>query len=524
MAEQTPAWIKTVSVPAPSLKDNTGDADRLIRALRPVVGAESIHIDLDLLKKLPPLLREANFTVHCILFKDRSQWMVIDLLSETDFPPAVGLAADLGTTRVALRLIDLKTLKPLGESSFPNPQAVVGPDILTRVHFSQTPEGLHTLNRLLIDAFNCETQRLCHAFGLEPAHIYTLSVAGNTTMTHLFLGIDPYRLIREPYTPVINRPDPVKASELGIHAHPAARIFVFPNVGSYLGGDLIAGILFTGIHQRPEISILVDVGTNAEVILGNADWLMGCAGAAGPALEGGVTRMGMTAGPGVIDRIDRNPEVGPDGGPGGDPFLIHTIDDLPARGICGSGLIDLAACLFTTGMIDIRGRLIPEKCGPRCFKRDGMAHFKIEPLAASSSSGETDLVVSQADLESLIRSKAAMYAILETITGTVGVTFDEISTFYVAGAFGAFINPRSAVTIGMLPDLPLDRYHTVGNSSLAGAALVITSETVLDDIDRIRDHITYLELNVNQEFMNRFSAARFIPHTHRERFPSVKPR
>jgi len=527
MAEPTHAWIKTVSVPAPSLKDNTGDADRLIRSLRPAVGTEPIHIDLDLLKKLPHILREANFSVHCILFKDRSQWMMIDLLPGTDFPPALGLAADLGTTRVALRLIDLKTFRPMGESSFPNPQAAVGPDILARVHFSQTPEGLHTLNKLLIDAFNCETQRLCRAFGLEPAHIYTLSVAGNTTMTHLFLGIDPHWLIREPYTPVVNRPDPVKASVLGIHAHPAARIFVFPNVGSYLGGDLVAGILFTGIHQRQETSILVDVGTNAEVILGNADWLMGCAGAAGPALEGGVTRMGMTAGPGVIDRIDRNPEVGPDdgsdGGPDGDLFLIHTIDDLPARGICGSGLIDLAACLFATGMIDIRGRLVPEKCGPRCVQRDGMTHFRIERVNAASFSAERDLVVSQADLESLIRSKAAMYAILETITGTVGVSFDEISTFYVAGTFGAFINPRSAVTIGMLPDLPLDRYHAVGNSSLEGAALAITSETALTDIDRIRDRITYLELNVNQEFMNRFSAARFIPHTHRERFPSVKP-
>ncbi len=515
MTERTNAWIKTVSVPPPSLKDNTADAERVVRALKPAVGRESVLIDLELLQKLPRLLRESVSALHCILFKDRHRWTLIDLLPRTEALPAAGLAVDLGTTRLALRLIDLKTCNTLGETSFPNPQVSVGPDILTRIHFSESPGGLQTLNRLLMDALNRHIEHLCRSIGMEPKHIYTLSVAGNTTMTHLFLGLDLHRLIREPYTPVINRPDPVIASTLGIHVHPAARVFVFPNVGSYLGGDLIAGILFSGIHKQSNISILVDVGTNAEVILGNADWLMGCAGAAGPALESGVTRMGMTAGPGVIDRIERNPAPGD-----ADPFLIHTIDNLPARGICGSGLIDLAACLFEAGMIDIRGKLVPEKCGSRYLERHGVPCLMVRPAEASPA-GE-DLIISQADLESLFRSKAAMYTILETITAAVGVSFHEICAFFVAGAFGAFITPRSAVTIGMLPDLPLDRYQPIGNSSLGGAALAITSSTVLDDIDRIRDNITYLELNVNQEFMNRFSAAKFIPHTDMDRFPSVK--
>jgi len=372
------------------------------------------------------------------------------------------------------------------------------------------------LTGLLIDALNRHTGRLCRSCGMEPVNVYTLSVAGNTTMTQLFLGVDPHWLIREPYIPVVNRPDPIKASELGVCVNPGARVFVFPNVGSYLGGDLIAGILYSGLHRRKKTAILVDVGTNAEVILGNADWMMGCAGAAGPALEGGVTRMGMTAGPGVIDRI----EIGPDTESGADPFIIHTIDDLPPRGICGSGVIDLGACLFRSGMIDIRGKLVPEKCGSRYFQKKGMACLTLVPTDESAT--ETDIVISQADLDSLIRSKAAMYTILETITATVGLSLDGLPRFYVAGAFGAFINPRSAVTIGMLPDLPPDHFQSIGNSALEGAALAITSANVLDEIDRIRDGITYLELNVNQDFMNRFSAAKFIPHTDRGRFPSVE--
>ncbi len=520
MTEKPLPWIKTVTVPKPSLRDNTADADRLIRALKPVIGTESIRIDLELLKRLPRLLREAGFAPTCILFKDRNRWILTDVLPRTDAAAVAGLAADLGTTRITLRLIDLKSMATLGESSFLNPQVSVGPDILTRIHFSEKPEGLQTLNRLLIDAFNRHMESLCRSLGMGPENVYILSVAGNTTMTHLFLGIDPRWIIREPYAPVINRPDPVKASELGIRAHSAARVRVFPNVGSYLGGDLIAGVLFSGIHKRRDTSMLLDVGTNAEVILGNADWLMGCAGAAGPALEGGVTRMGTTAGPGVIDRIERNPSAGPDGGSDADPFLIHTIDDLPPRGICGSGLIDLAACLFETGMIDIRGKLVPEKCGSKYRKRDDLAYFRV--VSAEASSTEGDLTISQADIESLIPSKAAMYTILETITLTVGVSFEEISTFFVAGAFGTFINPRSAIIIGMLPDLPLNRYQSIGNSSLEGATLAMTSGNVLEEIDRIRDTITYLELNVNQDFMNRFSAAKFIPHTDMDRFPSVK--
>jgi uncharacterized 2Fe-2S/4Fe-4S cluster protein (DUF4445 family) len=275
---------------------------------------------------------------------------------------------------------------------------------------------------------------------------------------------------------------------------------------------LIAGILYSGIYLNTQTGILVDVGTNAEVVLGNKHWLIACAGAAGPALEGGVTRMGMTAGPGVIDQISLET--------GMLEFNIHTIDDLPPKGICGSGVIDLAARLFQAGMIDVRGKLVPMVCGPKIKEIDDISHLIVVP-SEKSASGK-DLTISQADLDSLIRSKAAMYTILETITTSVGIAPQDLETFYVAGTFGSFINPQSAITIGMLPDLPMDRYKPLGNSSLGGATLALQSDKYHDEIDQIRDRITYMELNVNQEFMNRFSAAKFLPHTNTKLFPSVK--
>jgi len=275
---------------------------------------------------------------------------------------------------------------------------------------------------------------------------------------------------------------------------------------------LIAGILYSEIDKKEETAILVDVGTNAEVVLGNRNWLIACAGAAGPALEGGVTRMGMTAGPGVIDKIAIDPDAR--------EFKIHTIEQKPPRGICGSGVIDLAAQLFLGGMIDIRGKFLPAQCGSRLNEIDGLLHLTVVP--ADQSGSGADLTISQADVESLIRSKAAMYTILETITTSVGMALGDLKRFYVAGTFGSFIDPRSAITIGMLPDLALETYKPLGNSSLGGATLALTASDCLEEMDLIRDRITYLELNVNQDFMNRFSAAKFLPHTNLALFPSAE--
>jgi uncharacterized 2Fe-2S/4Fe-4S cluster protein (DUF4445 family) len=505
-------WIQTVSLEPPSIKDNTADTDRLLHALNLRLNTDEVHIDLDLIRRLPELLRQHGYRIRCILWKGRQRWYLLEVTAAEDTRIAAGLAVDLGTTRVVLRLLNLATGAMLAESAFDNPQEKIGPDILARIHFAEKETGLRQLNELIVRGLNSAIEKLCASQHLESQQIYALAVAGNTAMTHLFIGLNPRWVIREPYIPVINTPGVIKAGALGLQVHPRARVLIFPNIGSYLGGDLIAGILYSGIYQNAQTGILVDVGTNAEVVLGNKNWLIACAGAAGPALEGGVSHMGMVAGPGVIDQISLDGDT--------DEFKIHTINDLPPKGICGSGVIDLAARLFQTGMIDVRGKLVPSVCGSRIKKIGGMLHLVV--VAADRSATGADLTISQADLDSLIRSKAAMHTILETITASVGIAPQDLESFYVAGTFGAFINPESAITIGMLPDLTLDRYKPLGNSSLGGATLALQSHKYHDEIDRIRGRITYLELNVNQDFMNRFSAAKFLPHTNTKLFPSVK--
>ena len=511
MSEINTPWVQTITLDPPTLQDNTADADRLISALKANLKTAAIDIDLDLLKRLPDLLRQWKYQVRCMVFKDRQRWLLTGVTDAANAGPIAGLAVDLGTTRVVLRLVDLVSGATLAESAFDNPQDAVGPDILARIHYADQTDGLEKLNNLIVTGLNRAISRLCQSIKINPASIYALSVAGNTTMTHLFMGLNPRWIIREPYIPVVNKPPVVKAATLGIRVNPLARTLIFPNIGSYFGGDLIAGILYSEIYKREETAILVDVGTNAEVVLGNKNWLIACAGAAGPALEGGVTRMGMTAGPGVIDKIAVDPDTR--------EFKVHTIEEKPPRGICGSGVIDLAAQLFLSGMLDIRGKLVPDAGGSRLKEIDGLLHLVIVP--ADQSDTGSDLTISQADLDSLIRSKAAMYTILETITASVGMTPAELKRFYVAGTFGSFIDPRSAISIGMLPDLPLESYQPLGNSSLEGATLALTSRARFAQIDALRDRITYLELNVNQEFMNRFSAAKFLPHTDPARFPSV---
>lgn len=505
------AWIRRIRLPPASLADNTADADRLATALKTELKTDTVEIDIGLLRELPDLLRRQNFRIRCSVFRDRGRWMVTGIDGEESPRAALGLAVDLGTTRVAFELIDLAQGRALFASAFDNPQIAVGPDVLARIHHAESPAGLRQLHYLVIDGLNAALAHACRSIGVSPGQICAAAVAGNTAMTHLFLGIDPRWIIREPYIPAVNRPGVLRAADLGIEIGRYARVLVFPNIGSYFGGDLIAGVLFCGLHRKEETAILVDVGTNAEVVLGNRDWLIGCAGAAGPALEGGVSRMGMTAAPGVVDRLRIDPATL--------CFDLHTIEEKAPRGICGSGVIDLAAQLFLAGMIDLRGKILKAGCGGRLKTVDGIRHIVVVP--ADQSATGLDLTISQPDLDSLVRSKAAMYTILETLAMTVGVALEEIGTFYVAGTFGCFIDPRSAITIGMLPDLPLARFVPLGNSSLKGAAMALTDESCLEEIDRIRDRITYLELNVNQEFMNRFSAAKFIPHTDLGRFASV---
>ncbi len=463
-----------------------------------------------LYQKVSRLLRQWDFAARCVLFQEGEQLQLLDILDPQGTEKALGVAVDLGTTRIVMRLVDLECREILAETVMDNPQIGLGSDILTRIHHASTDSGAEELKRLVGQAVDDGLETLCLQAGLPIEGIYVVTVSGNTAMTHLFMGLPAEHIIREPYIPVTNTPGTRRVNRFLQNTHPEGRIYFFPNIGSYFGGDLISGILYSGIHRLNETSLLVDVGTNAEVVLGNRDWLVGCAGAAGPALEGGVSSMGMTAGAGVIDRVSIT----------GEDFTVTTIDQLPPVGICGSGFIDLAAVLFLTGMIDAKGKLVEPACGSRYIQEHGLPALVV--VAAESSGTGSAITVSQASLDSLVRSKAAMYTILETIVMKVGVGFGDLEKIYVAGTFGAYIDPESAISIGMIPDLARDRYEKIGNSSLEGATLMLYGDRYMKEADAIRDRITYVELNVDQDFMIRFSGAKFIPHTDPDLFPTVR--
>jgi len=330
-------------------------------------------------------------------------------------------------------------------------------------------------------------------------------------MTHLLLGLDPYHLCREPYVPVVNRPLLLRAKELSIHALPDAPVYVFPSLGSYFGGDVVAGILASGMHRNTGISLLVDMGTNAEIVLGNRDWLVTCAGAAGPALEGGGAKAGMCATSGAIERvrIDRQ-TLEPS---------VEIVGGGPARGICGSGLIDLVAELYLAGAIDSKGR-ISDRRHTRRIKTCGDAKGYAVVMSDEGNWPE-DIVVDELDMGSLLRAKGAMYTALTLITERLGVGFDGLETFFVTGSFGEHVDPAQGVTIGMLPDIPLTRFKVLENGAGLGACMLLVSYRLREEIESIRRKITYLQLTTDNEFMNRLNAAIFIPHTNRELFPSV---
>lgn len=499
-----------VQAPPPSLQDNTADLDRLKRVVAEALDDVPLVVPWRLAGPIASSFRQAGFRGAALVNQVEGRCELVDFLPEL---PALlpAMALDLGTTYLEASLVDLLTGRPLAQAHCPNGQIPFGDDVLSRIHAAGRGSGLADLQQAVISSINELCLRLAQQAGTAPQAIRAMSVSGNPTMVHLFLGLDPYHMCREPYIPLVNAPDTVQALELGLGIHPAAPVYVLPGVGSYFGGDLISGILASALDQQEETSMLIDVGTNAEVVLGNRDWLIACAGAAGPALEGGVARMGMRAGPGAIEHIAIEPTTG--------AVSWQTIDQQPPCGLCGSGIIDLVAGLYLAGIIDRRGKFRPGSAPERLLDQgNGLAY--VVATADQAAAGQA-VLLEQVDLDALMRSKAAMYTILSTLLSQVGLAFADLHKIYVAGAFGRHIDPRQAITLGMLPDLPLTVYQPIGNSSLAGAEKVLLDDQARSRCRSIMQKITYIELNVNQEFMLRFSGSKFIPHTNRSLFPSV---
>ncbi|MEJ5366137.1 MAG: ASKHA domain-containing protein [Desulfosoma sp.] len=513
-----PEWLsfeplvvrRVVRAPAPSLEDNTADLDRLRRALKQS-GYAPVRLPPGELGAYANRFRDGNFTATAVLSHTEDGWELTELFPGTPDQPLLGVAADLGTTQIAFYLVDLETGALLDRLSVPNPQIPYGEDILTRIVFASKPDNLILMRNLLRATFNETLTFLVEKHGYRLTHIYALTVAGNTTMTHFFLGLDPSRLCKEPYIPVANTFPILHGADLRLGMHPRGLVVVFPNVGSYFGGDLIAGILATGMHRTDEVCLLVDVGTNAEVVLGNKDWLVACAGAAGPALEGGVVERGMMAQPGAIDRVRIDPNTL--------ELTYHVLNDEKPKGLCGSGLIDLVAEMFMAGLLTIQGKINTKISSPRIVRTEhGPAY--VVAWAGETADGQ-DLMVSEIDIGILLKSKAAMYTILNIITKKVGLTVHDIRHFFVAGTFGSHIDPVMAIRIGMLPDLPLETYKGLGNTAGRGAAMALLDRSLLADMEAVRQRITYVELNVNLELMNEFRGATFLPHTDPKLFPSV---
>lgn len=520
--------LVAVKTGQPSLHDNTADIDRLKSALVESLPEElrvcSVYIPFACMAKIAASFRTAGFTGCAVLQYEADRLVLVEFFANTpELLPA--LALDLGSTHLEASLLDLLTGKTLAHGTALNRQVEYGPDILTRIHFAARQEagrnGLKVLQEAVIASIHELLDVLCQEAEISPQGVYAVAVSGNTTMVHLLLGLNPQHICREPYIPLVNAPDSFLAQEIGLHLHKQATVRVLPGKGSYFGGDLISGILATGLDQSEETCMLIDVGTNAEVVMGNSEWLIACAGAAGPALEGGVARMGMRAAAGAIEYIAIDRENW--------RLNWRSIGDAAPLGLCGSGLIDLLAELYLARIVDLRGKFQAEFPSQsqeqkrfvkeRLLEMDGEQVFLV--VAAKEAGNEDPVVLSQLDLDAMMRSKAAMYAILVTLIGQVGLEFSDLARISVAGAFGKHINPRQAITLGMLPDLPLSTFQPVGNSSLRGAEMILLDHTSFARSQEIARKITYIELNVNQEFMIRFSGSRFIPHTDPGFFPSV---
>lgn len=497
---------KHLQLPSPSLDDNISDIERIKRELRSQ-NVRMTHVSLDRIQYLGKTLRDANWDITLSLSLRDSGYELTDIESGDSTGDNLGLAVDLGTTTIVANLVDLNTGKVVGSVADYNKQMIHGEDVLTRIDFSADAKGLQTMQGLAVKTINSLIGKL----GIDPEKIRSLVIAGNTVMTHLLYGIYPRFIKLEPYIPVLNTMPLIYARELGIKVNNRAILHSLPSRAGYVGGDITADILAARMYEKSEISIMIDVGTNGEVVVGNKDWLVCCACSAGPAFEGGEVDSGMRATTGAIEQIDINPSGEPD---------YKTIGNVAPVGICGSGLIDLLAELFTQNLIDRKGNL-QQEMDPRRNRNgnDGAEYVVVEKGATGNN---TDIVITEVDIQSIIRSKAAVYAATALLLRTVNLDFDDMDKIYIAGGFGNYIDLRKAILLGLLPDMSVDKFVFIGNGSLTGARTVLLSSEMKERAAEINKKLTYVELSVNKDFFDEFSSASFIPHTDLERFPSVK--
>ena len=505
--------VVEVEMDPPSLDDTMPDNERLSRALRKFLNIKRVRIPYTVLKKLPDVLRDNNFKIKCVLRATSEDMFVYDVFGIEKDVIVGGLAIDIGTTTVSAVLINMENGEILAKGSAGNGQIRFGADVINRIIESQKPGGRKKLQDAVIkETINPMIREMCKSAGLPKSQIYRMCVASNTTMNHLFAGINADPLRMEPYIPAFFKTNSLFASDVGIDINQDAHIIIAPNIGSYVGGDITAGTLVSMIWNRPEFSLFIDLGTNGELVFGNSDFMMSCACSAGPAFEGGDISCGMRATDGAIeactiDKETMEPSYKVVGEPGTKPI-----------GLCGSGIIDVISELFLAGIINPKGKFVRE--GKR-IKRDeyGMGSYV---LAFEEEAGSVkDVEITEVDIDNFIRAKGAIFSAIRTMLSSLDFDVCMIDHVYVAGGIGSGINMQNAINIGMFPDIPLEKFHYIGNSSLTGAYLMLISTPAEKKTYELAANMTYMELSTVPTYMDEFVGACFIPHTDTNLFPGV---
>jgi len=499
-----------MELPEPSLEDNMGDMERIVRELRKKTEYQDFETSFHCLQGLALKLRDNDWKVTATIIRNGNLWRIMQIEAGDTSDQNYGLAIDVGTTTVVAQLVHMKSGTVVGVAGSHNLQARYGEDVISRMIFAcGSQEGLDPLHDAIIKNINNLIRTLTEKKGTDVDQITAIVAAGNTTMSHLLLRLTPCSIRLDPYVPTANIFPQIKAAELDIDINPYGILETMPAVASYVGGDIVAGVIACGIADKPETNGLIDVGTNGEIVIGNNEWLVCCSASAGPAFEGGGIKNGIRATRGAIERVMiDNGKV-----------TYHTIGKAKPRGICGSGLIDCLYGFIQSGIINYEGKFNLSPRNERIIEKDGEIQF-IVAYSQDTETGE-DLTITESDIGNIIRSKGAVFAAIKSLTDYVGVKFDEIDTFFVAGGFGTYLDIPKAIGIGMLPDIDPKRIQFVGNSSLMGARIALLSAHVLERSAKIANGMTNIELSTYQPFMDEYIAAMFLPHTDRRLFPSV---
>ncbi len=494
----------------PSSEDNTADSDRIMRELRRRTDYQTYERSLRCLQGLASKLRDNSWKVTATIAKHGEHWRILQIEPGDTSDQNYGLAIDVGTATVVAQLVHLKSGNVLGVAGSHNLQARYGEDVISRMVFACEKEGgLNALHGAIVEVINNLIKTLADEKGIGVEKITAIVSAGNTTMSHLLLGLTPCSIRMDPYVPTAHSFPQIKAAEINININPEGILETVANVASYVGGDIVSGVLACGIADQPQTKALIDVGTNGEIVIGNNDWMVCCSASAGPAFEGGGISCGMRATRGAIQRIEIN----------NGKVLYQTIGKTKPRGICGSGLIDCIYELVRNRFIDQEGKFNVSTNHERIIEKDGELEF-IVAYSQEADAGE-DLTIKESDMSNLIRSKAAVFAAIKSLSDYVGLSFNEIETFYVAGGFGSYLNVPKAIAIGLLPDIDPGRISFIGNSSLMGARMALLSCYAFERTIKIANGMTNIELSNYPPFMDEYVAALFLPHTNLKLFPSV---